>query len=133
MVSLLGRTAGRVQPVITAPPSSNSCSRVPKPATVGLAATAVAAVAIVMAATDRGANAAEAMVIVLIVFPRIASLPTLFARTAALWVAPVDIRRVPGWTRLIAFRLIFSASTGSIRPEGSPGHCPAHRHGPEHA
>src|ERR1700736_6477891 len=117
MVSLLGRKSVTVQPVITAPPSSNSCSRVPKPATVGLAATAVAAVAIVMAATDRGANAAEAIVIVLIVFPRIASLPTLFARTAALWVAPLD---GPWVDTPHCVPADLSASTGSIRPEGSP-------------
>src|ERR1700693_1219149 len=106
MMSLLGLKSVTVQPVITAPPSSTSCSRVPKPAVVGLAATAVAAVAIVMAATDRGANAAEAMVIVLIVFARIAPLPTLFARTTALLGGALNGRRVPGWTRLIAFRLI---------------------------
>jgi hypothetical protein len=75
---------------------------VPKPPSVGFAASAVAAVAIATAATDRGVNAAEAMTVALIISPRMTSLPTLSARTTAFWLASLTFDEYPWWTRLIA-------------------------------
>jgi hypothetical protein len=66
MVSLLGLRSLMVQPAVTEPLASFSCSRDPKPATVGSAADAVAALAIARA-TPRGATAADAMMVVLMI------------------------------------------------------------------
>src|ERR1700758_2124400 len=71
MTSLLGVRLLTVHSVTTAPLGSDSCCRVPKPASVGVAATAVVAVAIVRAASDRVTDAADAMMVVLIVSARL--------------------------------------------------------------